>query len=303
MKIILLSFLCLNLFANEEHSASNKAEAPKADLVLEGKPSDDMVDFNSIRDLIKKDGLQDELKKKEDAAKKKSELKARIDRERFHIPNKENFWPFFFETWLVRNAPKLKWDFQKPDMGIEDSYQAFLGGLGFFETKFKILLLDSTEIYRMSFFGANGEVVHLISLPLLRSLDLSKVEISILLFEDFLRLRKGYLISKLENKDLNTILGSNFSGKPFPKDIFDNSYRLANDYLFSKGFSFQEQFEVTKEMDQLLKSDMKMWNTYYTLLGKIDQLAKTNALYKRYADIYPSPEMQMSWLVPKSKYP
>jgi superfamily I DNA and/or RNA helicase len=66
-----------------------------------------------------------------------------------------------------------------------------------------------------------------------------------------------------------------------------------------KGFSFQEQFEVTTEMDTLLKNDMKMWNTYLTLLEKIDQLTKTNALYKKYNQIYPSAELQMNWLKPK----
>lgn len=67
-----------------------------------------------------------------------------------------------------------------------------------------------------------------------------------------------------------------------------------------KGFNFQEQFETTKEVDALLKNDLKMWNTYVTMIEKIDQLVKNNILYKNYIQIYPSPELQLSWLKPKS---
>ena len=70
--------------------------------------------------------------------------------------------------------------------------------------------------------------------------------------------------------------------------------------LFEKGFTFQEQFETTKEIDVLLKSDLKMWNTYLSLLEKIDTLTKNNSLYKKYGQIYPSPELQLNWLKPKN---
>lgn len=301
-RLLLLTFLIFNIHANE-------AEAPKAapavtpDIILDAKSPEESIDFTSIRDLIKKDGLEGELKRKEEAKKLNQELAKKAEKDRYSIPNAGDYWPFFFEYWLVKNAPVLKWDFHKPEFGVEDSYAQFLSAQGYYETKFKILFLDSTELFRMSFFGRNGEVVHLLSLPFIRTLDLSKVEISLLLFEDFLRLKRGYLKTKLENKDLNLHLGTNYVGKAFPRTVFDKVFKDANSLLFTKGFSFQEQFEVTKDMDQQLKSDMKIWNTYYTLLSKIDQLSKTNLLYKKYAEMFPSPEMQMNWLQPKSKYP
>jgi len=43
-----------------------------------------------------------------------------------------------------------------------------------------------------------------------------------------------------------------------------------------------------------------MWNTYLSLLSKIDELTKNNVLYKKYSQIYPSPELQLNWLKPKS---
>lgn len=296
IKLLMLCFMSIQVFASEEH-------ASKPDIALEAKPADESIDFSSIRDLIKKDGLEGELKRKEEERKLKNELLKKRDKERFSIPGLAQFFPFYFEYWLVKNAPKLKWDFHKPDYGLEESYADFLRSQGHVETKFKLLFVDSTEIYRLSFFGKDNEIIHVLSLPLIRTLDLSKIEISILLFEDLLRAKRGYLVNKLKSKDLDAVLGTNYSGKTFPKNVFEKFFTEANETILTKGFSFQEQFELTKDVDQQLKADLKIWNTYYGLLSKIDQLTKTNLLYKKYAEIFPSPEMQMNWLKPQSKYP
>lgn len=292
----LLAFIYTSfLFANEN--------VAKPDIALEAKPIEESIDFSSIRDLIKKDGLDGELKRKEEERKLKAELQKKRDRDRFSIPNANDFYPFVFEHWLVKNAPKLKWDFHKPDYGLESAYGSFLRNQGFVETKFKILFMDSSEVYRLSFINSRGEYVHVLSLPFIRTLDLSKVEISILLFEDFLRARRGYLVNKIQTKEIEAHLGTNYSGKAFPRAVFDKFFKETSETILSKGYTFQEQFELTKEMDQQLKSDLKIWNTYYTLLTKVDQIAKSNVLYKRYAELFPSPEMQMNWLKPQSKYP
>jgi hypothetical protein len=132
-------------------------------------------------------------------------------------------------------------------------------------------------------------------------LDLSKVEISLILFEDFVRIKKGYFKNYVLDKELENYLGSNFNGKAFDSKIISEHLKKYNQILFEKGFSFQEQFETTKEIDLLLKSDLKMWNTYLTLLEKIDSLTKNNSLYKKYGQIYPSPELQLNWMRPKNK--
>jgi len=54
-------------------------------------------------------------------------------------------------------------------------------------------------------------------------------------------------------------------------------------------------------MDHLLKSDPGVWSSYLKLIRKIDKLVKTNLLYKDYTKIYPSPELQLKWLVPEQK--
>lgn len=271
-------------------------ELPKEEKKEEAK---DLLDFSSIKDIIKKDGLEGELKKKQDEKRKYLDDKKLKEMKRYNVPNQDVFWSFFSELWLVKNATTLKWDIHKPDFELEKSFTAFLEGQGHYEKKIKILLLDSTEITHAALPSNTDEVILLLSLPFIRTLDLSKVEISLILFEDYIRLRKGYFKNYILSKELESYLGSNFSGKAFDKKLIDAHLKKYNQVLFEKGFSFQEQFETTKEVDVLLKSDLKIWNTYLAMLEKIDNLTKTNTLYKKYSQIYPSPELQLSWLRPK----
>ena len=99
--------------------------------------------------------------------------------------------------------------------------------------------------------------------------------------------------------DVYGAIKSNYVETVEDKKLITEHLRKYNNVLMDKGFNFQEQYETTMEMDSLLKSDLKIWNTYLTLLGKIDQLTKTNSLYKKYSQIYPSPELQLNWLKPK----
>ncbi|MBC7539125.1 MAG: hypothetical protein H7281_09905 [Bacteriovorax sp.] len=268
--------------------------------IIEKEGSKDLLDFSSIKDIIKKDGLEDELKKKQDEKRKYLDDKKLKDMKKYNVPNQDVFWSFFSELWLVKNATILKWDIHKPDFELEKAFTAFLESQGLYEKKIKILLLDSAEIAHAALPSNSDEYIFILSLPFIRTLDLSKVEISLILFEDFIRVKRGYFKNYVLDKEFENFLGSNFSGKQFDKKIIDNHLKKYNQVLFEKGFSFQEQFETTKEIDVLLKSDLKIWNTYLTLLEKIDTLTKNNSLYKKYSQIYPSPELQLNWLKPKN---
>lgn len=274
------------------------AEDEKKEGTFEEKK--EILDFSSIKDIIKKDGLEGELKKKQEESRKYLDNKKLSEMKRFNVPTQDVFWSFFSELWLVKNATALKWDIHKPDFDLEKSFTSFLEGQGHFEKKIKILLLDSTVIAHAALPSNSDEAIFILSLPFIRTLDLSKVEISLLLFEDFLRMKKGYFKNYVLSKELEDYLGSNFNGKPFNKKIIDAHLEKYNQVLFEKGFTFQEQFETTKEIDVLLKNDLKIWNTYLTMLEKIDSLVKGNALYKKYGQIYPSPELQLNWLRPKA---
>lgn len=302
-----LLFLTGSLLTESEGSSEVKEgseerkEGAKEELNDAAKESGKgLLDFSSIKDIIKKDGLEGELKKKEDEKRKYLDNKKLQDIKRYNVPSQDVFWSFFSELWLVKNATSLKWDIHKPDFEIEKSFVAFLETQGHYEKKIKILLLDSAEVTHAALPSNQDEYIFILSLPFIRTLDLSKVEISLLLFEDFVRVRKGYFKNYVLDKELENYLGSNFSGKAFDKKLIEEHLKKYNQILFEKGFSFQEQFETTKEVDVFLKSDLKMWNTYLTMLEKIDNLTKTNALYKKYSQIYPSPELQLNWLKPKS---
>jgi hypothetical protein len=296
--------LCLLIIISTA-SKANEGHAPigekKADEVKdELKNKDDLIDFSSIKDIIKKDGLDVELKKKTEEKRKLLDEKKRIELRKYNIPTEDVFWSMFSELWLIKNATKLKWDFHKPDFELEKTFAQFLETQGLFEKKFKILLLDTPDIAHAALPSNSDEYIFLISLPFIRTLDLSKVEISLILFEDLVRLRKGYFKAYVTSKELENYLGTNFSGKTLDKKLLDDHLKKYNSVLFEKGFNFQEQFETTKEMDTLLKNDLKIWNTYLTMLSKIDELVKSNSLYKSYNSIYPSPELQLNWLKPKT---
>jgi hypothetical protein len=293
-----LALISFAIFAAEEEAklAAKDSKDTSKEASKDGK---DLIDFSTIKDLIKKDGLQGELDKKESQKRVLLDKKKLQDMKRFNVPNEEDFWNMFSELWLVKNATVLKWDFHKPDFDLEKSFITLLETQGFFEKKIKILVLDTTEVIHAALPTNDKEYIFLISLPFIRTLDLSKVEISLILFEDFIRARKGYFKNYVSSKELEAYMGSNFSGKAFDKKLINDHLKKYSTLLFDKGFNFQQQFETTTEMDTLLKSDLKMWNTYLTLLEKIDQLTKTNTLYKKYSQIYPSPELQLNWLKPK----
>lgn len=283
-KYLFLFFLTTNLWAQEAEKIINEAE---------------LLDFSSIKDIIKKDGLENQMNSKDKKQKQTIAKKKEDDLKKYDVPTQQVFWSMFSELWLVKNATKLKWDFQKPDFDLENAFRDLMEKQGIYEKKFKILLVDSTELIHVALPSNDNEYIFLISYPFIKSLDLSKVEISLILFEDYLRAKRGYFKNFVQSKELDLYLGTNFKGKPFDKKIITTHLNKYSQKIFDKGFTFQEQFDVTMELNGLLKSDAQMWNTYYKLLDKIDAFIKDNPLYKKYGQIYPSPELQKNWIKPQ----
>ncbi len=259
------------------------------------------IDFKQIKQVLKNDQLEIQAQKKTEEVKKVVEEKKKVDTSRFNIPPREEFWSFFSEFWLVKNAPVLKWDIQKPDYGLHESFASFLERMGHFEKKFKILIVDTPNVYHFALPSNPGETIFLLSLPFMRTLDLSKQEISLLLFEDYLRMKMGYFEKAVTNKAIQELLGANFSEKKLEKKVFDDALKKYDEIIFDTGFNFEQQFEITNQMNTILRNDLALWNSYISLLKKIDDLVKENVLYNKYSKIYPSPELQLGWLLPKEK--
>lgn len=259
----------------------------------------EVIDYSTIKDVLQEDQLIQERKKKEEIVSSIQQARMKENISKFNIPTKEDFWSFVSEYWLVKNAQRLQWDFQKPDYGIGPAFQGLLEKLGYYNKTYKIMVINSPNIQHMALPGNNDEYIFLISLPFMRTLDLSKVEISLLLLESFFRSELELFKSKIEFD--SSVLGTNFHGKELSLDWLNKILKNYTDIIYEKGFSFAEQYKVTKRMDDVLKSDPALWSAYFKLLSKINGLVKVNLLYKQYIKIYPSPELQLKWLSPKKE--
>lgn len=283
----------------EKNQNIKKEEEKKSAAPTELELKSDTVDFDKIKDIIKNDKLDSEVLKLKNTVKQTVKIREEGVLKKYLFPSQEEFWAFFSEYWIVKNVGVLKWDFQKPDYGLESSFSEFLESRGIVEKKFKIILIDSPLIPHFVLPYNSQEYLFILSVPFIRTLDLSKIEISLLLYEDVLRLQKGYFLKYLDNSSAKEYFGKNFYNKKIDFNKIKELTKKYDSFILDKGYDFQQMFEVTREMDQQLRSDLKLWNTYVALLKKIDELAKNNLLYQKYNELYPSPELQLGWLLPK----
>lgn len=260
----------------------------------------EVVNFQSIKKILKQDGLSEAAHKKEKQVQVLKKEQTKIETQRYLYPTENELWGFISEYWLIKNAQLLNWDFEKPDYGIEKSFTTTMENLGFYQKKFKILLLNTPSIVRAALPG-NDEVILLLSVPFIRSMDLSKLEISLLLFEDFLRLEQGYFKKNVATEKMSKLAGTSFQGAKPDATLVEELLKGYTRQINDKGYTFQQQFEITKKMDAYLKSNPELWNAYFRLLGKMDKFIKVNVQYKDYVKLYPSPEMQVKWLSPEEK--
>ncbi|MFG1505275.1 hypothetical protein [Halobacteriovorax sp. ZH5_bin.2] len=281
MKYFLSLLLIFNTYAQENLPVENE-----------------FVNFNKIQKVLKKDGLETAAKEKAKQAKKKQ---VDVDAQKkafYNTPAGKDFWHIMTQYWLVKNVGVLKWDFHKPDFGVREYYAKFLKEVGYFGIKFDILYLNSPNVTHFGFPLSTNHYLFVISVPFIRAMDLSKLQISLLLFEDLLRLEDQQFIKKFDDETLLKLMNSNFYKKEFPKEEFHKVLTRFSDVVFNSGFTFKDQFKTTKKMDTILKNNPKYWKNYYHLLEKIDSLTKGNLLYKNYSKIYPAPELQLNWINP-----
>lgn len=286
MKILLIVLLTLSYSFSQEQLTQEEKE-------------NEIIDYSNIKKVLKNDGLEEVQEKRIETVKKIKKEKKKLIQKRYDYPSDDDFWKIITEMWLVKNAQILRWDFPKPEYGIKDAFERLLEQYGYYNIKFKVLIVNTPVISHFGLPAGKDDFIFILSLPFMRSLDLTKVDISLLLLEDFFRLRKKQFISNL--KFDQKIIGGNFSTETFSKDLFTKVLKLYSQQIIDDGFSFEQQFLITKEMDLLLKGSPQLWNSYFKLYNKIDRFVKSDALFKNYLKIYPSPELQLKWLSPKKK--
>lgn len=319
--IIACLMITMNLFSQEKNDLklrsianelNNEQVEEKANLVEEQskietnivkesqeEKENKVINYSGIRNVLIQDDLMDEKQKKEKVAAKISDEIKTIEVKKFDYPTKENFWSFMSEYWLVKNAQSLQWDFQRPEYGIEVAFKRLLEKFGYFNKKIRILVINSPNMTHMSLPANPGEYIFVISLPFMRTLDLTKVEISLLLLEDFFRSEMNYFKDNIGIK--TDFIGTNFYGNKPDLNILKEIMKKYNEIIFENGFSFEQQYKLTKKIDSILKAELEIWNAYIQVISKIDRLVKINLLFKNYTKIYPSPELQIQWLSPKKK--
>lgn len=257
----------------------------------------EIIDYSNIKSVLNNDRLQESKKLKEKVIKQIKKERKILTTKKYFYPDEPAFWTYISQLWLVKNAQLLKWDTPRPDYGIADVVQQLLQKFGYYNKKFKILVIDNPSLYHFALPMEKDTHLFVISLPFMRSLDLTKVDIALLFLEDMFRDEARIFLNKIKAK--KDFFGTNFSNNKYDpqyvKDVLTEYTRI----IFKTGFSFQEQFDITKKMDSVLKSDPKIWNIYYKMLMKLDALVKDNLLFKNYNKVYPSPEMQIQWLKPK----
>lgn len=287
-KLAFTSFLFLNVASAQTGKLQEEKEL-------------EVVNFNSIKKVLKQDGLSQSAIEKTKQVQILKKEQTVLDQSRFNYPSEDEMWGFMSEYWLVKNAQLLGWDFQKPDYGLDKSFASVLEKLGFYQKKFKILLINSPELVRASMPGEQGEMILVLSVPFIRSLDLSKLEISLLLLEDYFRLEAGYFKKQVATEKMKKLTGTSFYGAKPDLTMVEELLKSYDKQIRKTGYTFQQQFEVTGKMNSFLKASPELWNAYFRLLGKVDRFVKTNVQYKDLIKLYPSPEMQIKWMSPEEK--
>ncbi|MBF0365371.1 MAG: hypothetical protein HQK50_07355 [Oligoflexia bacterium] len=301
-KTVFAILLTLLLYAYAAASAAVAAlavETPTPATAL--ATTAETIDFKAIKGIIKNDMLEEVVEKKNEEAiiKQKDLLKKKVDT--YNFPTSEEFWTLISEYWLIKNAQKLRWDFEHPDFGLNLAVRDLFESLGHYEIKVKILLADIASPTHFALPANKDEYIFFISLPFMRAMDLSKLEIALLILEDFHRAKAGFMQQYVYEKELDEFWGKNFYNKKFKAEVFQKMLKNYSYFIFEKGFSFQQQFETTKTISAQIRTNPNLWKSYNNLLFKIDTLIKSNPTFKEYTKIYPSPEIQLQWLKASEK--
>ncbi len=276
----------------------NAFSQKKVELTQEEKEKA-IIDYSNIKKVLQTDGLSAEKAKKDKLVEtiKKERKKIISNRERY--PSESDFFMAMSELWLVKNAQILSWDFPKPEYGIAPAFRGLLEKFGYYNIEYKILIVNSPTVTHFGLPSGDKSYIFIISLPFIRSLDLTKVDISLLLLEDFIRLKQGFFLNNL--KVDTAFLKGEISKKKSVQSKITEVLKRYSKVVLEEGFDFQQQYETVKQVDQLLKSAPELWGAYFKLYKKIDRFIKSDLLYKGYLKVYPSPELQLQWLAPKKK--
>lgn len=255
-----------------------------------------VFDFSNLKQVLTNDMLDEELAKKKLAQDELERLKKQKELESSIFPEADDYWPFMIELWLVKNMSELKWFFEHPDLGLADSFAELLTKVGLFEIGFEILILDSYRLYHRALPLPSGKILFILSYPFIKSMDLTRKEISLLLFFEFLRLKRSNFVEQAKrlHPELADLYGKSFIGQK-PKDFSPKVLTTLSKMIFDARLEFKEQFALVTEMKRYLTSNKEI-KTYVDLVKKIEIYIGSSKERSDYVTQTISPQMILKWL-------
>lgn len=268
--------------------------------------------LKSIQNILKNDFLEKEMKEKQvQLEKERNEKKIEEDKTGYNYPTKNEIFTLLTQLWLVKNSTNLHWDFKNAHLGIMESVKNLFVKLGIIDKKINILIIDNPKYahgalpYGQPLNSSSSqektdqeELFFFLSLPFIRSMDLSTLEISMIILEDYFRIQLGIFKNYIIEDESIQKLGTNFYGQ-FPDVSFiTTSLDKYNQFFQLRGYKISEENLVFKSMKNILQIDeMKLLLVYQETLKKINELVTTNTLYSYYTKWYPSPYIKLtSWV-------
>ncbi|MDH4469011.1 MAG: hypothetical protein QE271_13210 [Bacteriovoracaceae bacterium] len=286
-------FLFLFLLSIEIPTALG--ETPKPSPKIEEEEKLEELKFQELKDVIKRDKLAKEAKKLLEQRQALKKTRSKLEMDRFFYPSEEDFWKMVTELWLTKNAVKLKWEFEKSDLGIGMAFKKVLEDLGIRNLSVRLLVLNSYEVPHMILPSKSEEAIFLLSLPFIREMDLSKVEISLLLIEDYWRWKNKLFFDQVTEKGYQKKLGTKMDPKKRDVVFVGKLLDSMSDFVFNVGYTFDQQYNVTKQMKDLLNTNKLYTKAYEALLKKRQEIVIKQNKFNDYSRRYPSPEMQLKW--------
>jgi hypothetical protein len=255
-----------------------------------------LQELNQLKKVIKNDLLEEEIQKKKLLQAEKEKERLKKEEKKSHFMREEDFWSFCSEYWLVSKRSDLFWDFDHPDYGVEPAVIELFKRLLIYQSEIRLLFVKTNQMTYMYLPANKGHSIILFSVPFMKTLDLSKMEVAILVLESVLRSEMNDFTRYVTSKELKDLWGKNFFQQKMNLDVFKKVLQQYDYFIYKKGFQFQQQFELTKKMTSILRPHPKLLKLYINLLQKLDVLVKTQPLYRFHAQIYPSPEFQLKWI-------
>ena len=255
--------------------------------------------IDDIKSIIKNDFIKKNKEKINQKKRAALQKKTKKNKKR-ESDNKYYSWKILNRLWLVENVDVLKWNFDRPDYGLNKVINDVLRRTGYSSVKYKIILSNSNIISHTSLPGKRSEVFIILSKIFLERMDVTKQEIALLVLEELVRSRKYKNIDDLEQR-IGTYPRLK-NGRNYKKDVnafVRKAFKVYDELVYNYKSNFKEEYAVHTILMNSLASEQKLLNSYLNLQKKINRLIRDDHLFSNYPNVYPSPELRIRWMTKK----